>query len=185
MNLWHELAPGPEGRTPQVINVVVEIPRGSNMKYELHKPTGAIKLDRVLHASVYYPGDYGLVPQTYYDDGDPLDVLVLTNNPTFPGCIVEARPVGIFHLIDHGQHDDKILAVLERDPYFAEFHDLASLPPFYMKEVTHFFSVYKDLEGITTEAKGWEGREVAWERINYAIDLYQKKVANGEILITS
>lgn len=179
MNLWHQLEPAPEGKLPRVINMVVEIPKGSNMKYELHKPTGAIKLDRVLHASVYYPGDYGFIPQTYYDDDDPLDVLVLTNNPTFPGCIVEARPVGIFHLVDHGQPDDKILAVLDRDPYFADFSDLSSLPQFYLKEVTHFFSVYKDLEGITTEAKGWEGPEVAYERIAYAIELYRKKYGHG------
>jgi inorganic pyrophosphatase len=169
-NLWHDLEPGPS--LPEVIHVVVEIPRGSRNKYEMHKPTGAIKLDRVLHSPVFYPGDYGFIPRTYYDDNDPLDVLVMTNAPTFPGCIVEARPVGIFHLVDRGEPDDKILAVLHYDPFFADIKHYNELPPHFLKEVTHFFSVYKDLEGARTESLGWEGPEVAMERIKYAIDLY-------------
>lgn len=170
VNLWHDLVPGPD--SPDIVNVIVEIPRGSRNKYEMHKETGAMKLDRVLYAAVHYPGDYGFIPQTYYDDGDPLDVLVMTNAPTFPGCIVEARPVGIFHLIDKGEADDKILAVLEHDPFFADIKDYRELPAHFLREVTHFFSVYKQLEGHTTESKGWEGPEVARERIKYAIDLY-------------
>ena len=169
-NLWHDLQPG--SALPEVIHVVVEIPRGSRNKYEMHKPTGAIKLDRVLHPPVFYPGDYGFMPRSYYDDGDPLDVLVMTNAPTFPGCIVEARPVGIFHLLDRGEPDDKILAVLHYDPFFADIKHYTDLPSHYLKEVTHFFSVYKDLEGHRTESLGWEGPEVAMERIKYAADLY-------------
>ena len=121
MNLWHDVDIGPA--VPNIIHAVVEIPRGSRNKYELHKETGAIKLDRVLYSAVHYPGDYGLIPQTYYDDGDPLDVLVMTNSPTFPGCIVEVRPIGIFRMLDKGEMDDKILAVLNADPFFADYHD--------------------------------------------------------------
>jgi inorganic pyrophosphatase len=169
-NIWHDLEPGPAA--PDIIHIVVEIPRGSRNKYELHKPSGAIKLDRVLSSAVFYPGDYGFIPRTYYDDGDPLDVLVVTNAPTFPGCIVEARPIGIFHLRDRGEPDDKILAVLHYDPFFSDINHYNDLPAHFLKEVTHFFSVYKDLEGVRTEALGWEGPEVAMERIKYAIDLY-------------
>ena len=104
MNLWHELDPGPSW--PEVIHVVVEIPKGSRNKYEFHKRTGAFKLDRVLYSAVHYPGDYGFTPQTFYDDEDPLDVLVMTNLPTFTGCIVEARPIGMFRMLDRGEPDD-------------------------------------------------------------------------------
>ena len=133
MNLWHELESGPN--TPDVVHVVVEIPKGSRNKYEYHKQTGAFKLDRVLYSAVHYPGDYGFIPQTYYDDGDPLDVLVMTNLPTFTGCIVEARPIGMFRMTDRGEPDDKILAVLHYDPFFADFSDYTQLPAHYLKEV--------------------------------------------------
>jgi inorganic pyrophosphatase len=109
---------------------------------------------------------------TPVDDGDPLDVLVVTNAPTFPGCIVEARPIGIFHLVDRGEPDDKILAVLHYDPFFADISSYTDLPSHFLKEVTHFFAVYKDLEGVRTESHGWDGPDVAKERIKYSIDHY-------------
>src|SRR5437868_14402409 len=127
MNLWHDLEPGPS--CPDIIHVVVEIPRGSRNKYELDKRLGAMKLSRVLYSPMYYPGDYGFIPRTYYDDDDPLDVLVMTNSPTFPGCIVEVRPIGIFHMLDNGKQDDKILGVLSDDPFFAGYQDYTDLPP--------------------------------------------------------
>jgi inorganic pyrophosphatase len=96
MHLWHDNSPGPDA--PEVVNVIVEIPKGSRNKYELNKQTGLIRLDRVLYSSLHYPGDYGLIPQTFYDDGDPLDILVMTNSPTFPGCLLEARPIGLFRM---------------------------------------------------------------------------------------
>src|SRR5581483_5248754 len=108
-NLWHDLKAGPE--LPDIVNVVIEIPKGSRNKYEFDKPTGAFRLDRVLYSSMEYPGDYGLIPQTYYDDGDPLDVLVMVEQPTFPGCIIQARPIGLFRMQDREAPDDKILAV--------------------------------------------------------------------------
>jgi inorganic pyrophosphatase len=170
LNLWHELEPGPE--PPNVIHVIVEIPKGSRNKYEYHKQTGAFKLDRVLYSPVHYPGDYGFIPQTFYDDDDPLDVLVVTNLPTFTGCIVEARPVGVFRMNDKGESDDKILAVLHYDPFFAAIADYTDLPAHYLKEVEHFFTVYKDLEGVRVEPVGWEGAQVAKERIGYAVNHY-------------
>ena len=171
-NLWHDVDIGPA--VPDVIHAVVEIPRGSRNKYELHKETGAIKLDRVLYSAVHYPGDYGLIPQTYYDDGDPLDILVMTNSPTFPGCIVEVRPIGMFRMLDRGEMDDKILAVLNADPFFADYHDYTDVPAHYLKEVTHFFSVYKDLEGVRTHPMGWENAATAKERILHAMGLYRE-----------
>ncbi len=172
MNLWHDVDIGPA--VPDIIHAVVEIPRGSRNKYELHKETGAIKLDRVLYSAVHYPGDYGLIPQTYYDDGDPLDILVMTNSPTFPGCIVEVRPIGMFRMLDKGEMDDKILAVLNADPFFADYHDYTDVPAHYLKEVTHFFSVYKDLEGVRIQVMGWENAAAAKERIRHAMELYRQ-----------
>ncbi len=169
-NYWHELEPGPN--VPDVIHTIVEIPKGSRNKYEFDKRSGAFKLDRVLYSAVQYPGDYGFIPQTYYDDGDPLDVLVMTNLPTFTGCLVEARPVGVFRMLDKGEADDKILAVLQYDPFFASFSDYTDLPPHYLKEVEHFFTVYKDLEGTRVEPLGWEHVDVARDRIQYAINNY-------------
>jgi len=122
--------------------------------------------------AVHYPGDYGFIPQTYYDDGDPLDVLVMTNLPTFTGCIVEARPIGMFRMLDRGEPDDKILAVLHYDPFFADYASFTELPAHYIKEVEHFFAVYKDLEGARVEPIGWEQADIAKERIRYAINHY-------------
>jgi len=170
MNLWKELPPGPD--VPEVIYVVVEIPKRSRNKYEYDEMGGFIKLDRVLYSSLHYPGDYGFVPRTLHDDGDPLDVLVMTNEPTFSGCVIEARPLGIFHLIDRGRLDDKILAVPHTDPLFVGYHTLEDVPPHFLEEVTHFFSVYKDLERAKVEEHGWEGVERAHEEIERGIRMY-------------
>jgi inorganic pyrophosphatase len=170
MNLWHELDPGPSW--PEVIHVVDEIPKGSRNKNAFHKRTGAFKLDRVLYSAVHYPGDYGFTPQTFYDDEDPLDVLVMTNLPTFTGCIVEARPIGMFRMLDRGEPDDKILAVLHYDPFFSDYTDFRQLPSHYIREVEHFFTVYKDLEGARVEPQGWEDADVAKERIRYSVNKY-------------
>lgn len=169
-NLWHDLDPGPA--VPDVINVIVEIPKGSRNKYEFHKSSGAFKLDRVLYSAVQYPGDYGFIPQTYYTDGDPLDVLVMTNLPTFTGCIVEARPIGLFRMLDKGDADDKVLTVLNYDPFFNDFKDYTDLPQHYLREVEHFFTMYKDLEGTRIEPLGWENIDYAKERIRFSIDHY-------------
>ena len=134
-----------------------------------------IVLDRVLFSSLHYPGDYGLIPRTFYDDGDPLDILIMTNEPTFPGCIIQARPIGVFRMLDRGQHDDKILAVSDTDPLFADYHDLKDVPPHFLKEVAHFFEVYKDLEGKRTEPLGWEDAIAAKGEIQRSIKLFDDR----------
>ena len=171
-NLWHVLPPGPD--VPKVIYVIVEIPKRSRNKFEYDKISGFIKLDRVLYSSLHYPGDYGFIPRTYYDDGDPLDVLVMTNEPTFPGCVIEARPVGIFRMRDRGLADDKILAVPATDPLFDGVLELEDVQPHFLQEVTHFFSVYKDLQHMRVEPLQWEGREAALNEIERSWELYAK-----------
>lgn len=171
MNLWHDLPPGP--KAPDTIYVIVEIPKGSRNKYEYHKAAGIIKLDRVLYSSLVYPGDYGLIPRTYYEDGDPLDALVMINEATFPGCIIEARPIGVFRMMDKGLPDDKILAVPSTDPIFKGYKDITDIPPHYLREVSHFFEVYKDLEGERTKPIGWEGADSARDKLLHAIELYR------------
>jgi inorganic pyrophosphatase len=159
MNLWRDLEP--DSQFPDLLFVVVEVPQGGRNKYKFHRPTGAMKLDRVLATAARYPGDYGLVPQTLDTDGDPVNVLVMTNLPTFPGCIIEARPLGLFRMLDGGIHDDKVLAVLADDPFFASYRSYSDLPAHYLKEVEHFFTVYKDLDGSRVEPIGWGDFEAA------------------------
>jgi len=177
-NLWHQLDTGPN--TPDLIYVVVEIPKGSRNKYEYGKKLGVIKLDRVLYSSLYYPGDYGLIPRTHYDDGDPLDVLVMVNEPTFSGCVIEARPIGLFKMLDKGDPDDKVLAVPARDPIFSDYKDISDIPQHFLREVAHFFEVYKDLEGSRTTPVGWENVDAARKAILRSVKLYQDKFGHGQ-----
>ena len=142
---------------PTEVTAVIEIPTNERNKYELDKELGVFRLDRVLHSAVHYPGDYGFLPRTLGDDGDPLDVLVLMTIPVFTGCLVDARPIGLFHLVDRGVADEKVLAVPTGDPYSDGLNDLGDIPPHYLKEIEHFFQVYKDLEGTRTETRGFEG----------------------------
>jgi len=172
MNLWHELPSGPN--CPQVIHVVVEIPKKSRNKYEYDRDGGFIKLDRVLFSSLHYPGDYGFVPRTLHRDGDPLDVLVMTHEPTFSGCVIEARPLGVFRLVDKGDADDKILAVPHNDPLFSEYRDLNDVPVHFVEEMAHFFSVYKDLEMAEVETQGWDDQADAYAEIKEAVDRYRE-----------
>ncbi len=173
MHPWHDLPPGPN--PPEKVNVLVEIPKGSRNKYELEKESGLYTLSRTLYSPMIYPGEYGLIPQTYYEDQDPLDAIVLVNEPTFTGCIVEARPVGIFRMLDKGEPDDKILCVPSNNPFFSNIYTLQDVPPHFLKEVAHFFAVYKDLEGSRTLSLGWESVEVAHKQIRHAIQLYAEK----------
>ncbi len=173
MHPWHDIPPA--HALPDRIHVVVEIPKGSRNKYELNKSTGLYHLSRVLYSPMIYPGDYGFIPQTYYEDHDPLDAIVLINEPTFTGCVVEARPIGIFRMLDQGEPDDKILCVPVHNPFFGNVQDLKDVAPHFLAEVAHFFAVYKDLEGSRTLPLGWDGREVAMKQINHAIELYEKE----------
>ncbi len=174
---WHDLMTGPE--LPQHVNVVVEIPRGSRNKYEIDKETGLFRFDRLLYSAVHYPGDYGFIPQTLAEDHDPLDVLIITTSPTFTGCIVEVRPLGVFDMQDRGEMDEKILAVPVKDPLYVEHASLEDVQPHFLLEVEHFFKIYKDLEGGHTVTMGWRDRDAAYDVIRDSItrykDTYPKK----------
>jgi len=154
---------------------VVEIPTNERNKYELDKKLGVFRLDRVLHSAVHCPGDYGFLPSTLADDGDPLDVLVLMTIPVFTGCLVNARPIGLFHLVDSGLADEKVLAVPLGDPYSDGLNELADIPQHYLKEIEHFFRVYKDLEGTHTETRGFEGAGAARTAIARAMKAYEER----------
>ena len=158
------------GRSPIEIEVVIEIPKGSRNKYEADHETGAIWLDRLLFTATQYPSDYGFVPDTLAEDGDPLDALVVLDEPTFPGCHIRARPVAVFWMRDEKGPDAKLLCVPATDPRADGFRDLPDLPPFLVKEIGHFFEVYKQLEpGKGTETRGWEGREAAEKEVAAAM----------------
>jgi inorganic pyrophosphatase len=156
---WHDLEAGPE--PPAELNVIIEIPRGSRNKYELDKETGLFRFDRLLYSAVHYPADYGFVPRTLADDGDPLDVLVMVTEPTFPGCLIEVRPIGVFAMRDEKGLDEKILAVPRHDPLYDEYRELEDVAPHYLREVEHFFGIYKELEGVRTELVGWQDQAKA------------------------
>ncbi len=173
VDLWHGIKPGEE--IAEKMNVIVEIPKGSNNKYELDKKTGLVKLDRVLFSSVFYPGDYGIIPQTLAEDGDPADGLVLVTNPTFPGVLIEARPIGVLKMIDGGDPDDKILFVPTEDPRFAKVFDLEDVPEHTLKEISEFFRTYKNLQNKKVEIAGWKGASEAKKVIEESIKLYKKK----------
>jgi len=150
---------------PVIVNTVVEIPSGSSNKYEYDMSLGVFRLDRVLYSPVHYPADYGFIPGTLGKDGDPLDILILISQPTFPGCLVEARPVGMLDMVDDKGVDEKILAVAHGDPRYQRIEDLSSVEPHVLREIEHFFNVYKNLEGRTSLTSGWLGRSAAHERI--------------------
>ena len=151
---YRALGAGPEA--PELVNVVVEIPKGSRNKVEYDYESGVFRLDRVLHAPLHYPGDYGFVPGTTAADGDSLDVLVLVEEPTAMGCVLTARPVGVLELVDQEERDEKVLAVPARDPRFRDVRGLDHVPGHLLREVEYFFDIYKELEGKETAALGWE-----------------------------
>jgi inorganic pyrophosphatase len=142
-------------RAPDEINVVIEIPEGSRNKYEYDKTLDIFRLDRALHSAIHYPGDYGFAPQTLALDGDPLDVLVLAIEPTFAGCLVVARPIGLLAMIDEGKEDDKVVAVPVGEPAFDEIYNYTQIFPHTMRKISHFFETYKLLEGKETSVAGW------------------------------
>ena len=151
MNIWHDIDPSMV--TPTDFNAVIEIPKGSKCKYELDKSTGLLKLDRVLYTSTHYPANYGFIPRTYADDGDPLDVLVLCSEPIYPMTLIRVYPIGVMRMIDGGKMDDKILAIPFSDPTYLGIRSVDDLPPHIFDEIMHFFSVYKQLENKQTAVK--------------------------------
>lgn len=176
MNLWHEISAGEN--IPNTINVIIEIPKGSKNKYEIDKDTGLIKLDRAMKTSQDYPFDYGFVPQTLWEDGDALDVIVLTTYPLSTGILVEARPVAVMRMIDGGEGDDKIIAVPESDPRWDGVKSLDDINPHTIKEIQHFLETYKTIEGKKVEITGVEDTSAAQEAIQKSINLYKEKFGN-------
>lgn len=154
----------------RTVEARIEIPMGSRNKYEVDAKTGRIRLDRVLYSSVYYPAEYGFVEDTLYLDGDPLDILVFTSAPTFPGCYVECRVIGGMDMIDCGDPDVKILAVNVGDPRYDHVHTLDDLPPHYLQEIENFFQTYKTLQNKETEVNGFFDVVKAWEIIDSSIE---------------
>lgn len=159
---------------PATVPVTVEIPKGSRNKYEYDDETERFVFDRMLYSAVHYPSDYGFIEGTLARDGDALDALVLMGEPTFPGCLIEARPVGVFMMADEKGPDAKILSVPVEDPQWNHVMGLEDVPPHLLKEVEHFFSVYKDLERKKVEIDGWEDRETALEVIEDAKERYEE-----------
>lgn len=170
MNLLHDVQSG----SADEMNVIIEIPRYSKNKYEIDKETGLIALDRVMHTSQDYPFDYGFVPRTLFDDGDALDVVVLTTYPLVSGILVRCRPVAIMGMIDDGERDDKIIAVPIDDPRFNEVLDLEDVNKHWIKEMDHFFKTYKKIQEKEVEILGFEGKEKAKEAFEKSIKMYQE-----------
>ncbi len=171
MNPWHDVSRG----TPENFNAIIEITAGSRNKYEVDKETGMLMLDRVIFSSVMYPADYGFLPQTFWEDGDPLDVLVLSRYPIQPMTIVPCRPVGVMQMIDDGEEDDKILAVVATDPNFTQVKDLKDLEPHLLIEIKHFFEVYKELQKKKVTVEKFLPRADAIKIIKKSFDMYDKK----------
>lgn len=169
MNILHDIDPG----TNEEINTIIEIPKGSKNKYEIDKKTGLIALDRAMHTSQDYPFDYGFIPQTLCDDGDPLDVVVLTTYPLFPGILVKVRPVGLVNMIDNGEKDEKIIAVPCEDPRWNNIKDLEDVNPHTLKEIEHFFLTYKNLQNKKVEIDGFGKKEDAKQSFEQARKTYQ------------
>ncbi len=159
----------------KITDVFVEIPTGSQNKYEFDKEKGVFKLDRVLFSAQFYPAEYGYIDETLALDNDPLDALVLTTNPTFPGCVIESKVLGFLNMIDDGEEDQKLIAVPVEDPRFKDINSLDDLPQHKLDEISHFFQTYKDLQGKKTEIGEYEGVEAANKLIDECIARYQEK----------
>ncbi|MGF1637990.1 MAG: inorganic diphosphatase [Cyclobacteriaceae bacterium] len=170
---WHSVSYGENA--PEIVNGIIEIPKGSRAKYELHKESGMLIIDRVLYSSVYYPHNYGFIPRTYCDDNDPLDILVLSQVNVVPLCIVSARVIGVMRMLDNGEADDKIIAVAEYDMSVNHYTDITELPIHFIKEVKNFFEDYKKLENKQVLVEEFLNRETALEIVNKAIQDYTDK----------
>jgi inorganic pyrophosphatase len=165
-------------RSPAVVSAVVEIPLDGVNKYEYDKALHVFRLDRNLHSPVHYPGDYGFIPQTVAEDGDPLDILILGDSPTFPGCVYSVRPIGLFEMLDQGVPDEKVLACATGNPRFNGIENYLDVSSHILLEVEHFFSVYKDMEGKRTKVLGWKERDAAQESIQASHQRYIRSQRN-------
>ena len=167
MNPWHDVSVGKD--VPEVVNAIIEIPKNTRAKYELDKDTGLLKLDRVLFSSMYYPANYGFIPQTYCDDNDPLDIIVLSQITIQPLCLVEAKVIGVMHMVDGDEMDDKIIAVAKNDMSVNHIDDLSELPRHFFRELRNFFEDYKKLENKEVLVKEFQKKDVALEVVRQSI----------------
>ncbi len=175
---WHEVSPGENA--PQIVNAIVEIPEGSRIKYEIDKPSGLIKMDRMLFSSMQYPCNYGFIPQTYGGDGDPLDILVITHSPLVPLCLVEAIPIGVMRMRDKDEVDDKIIAVAAKDITVCHYKGIADLPEHFIAELRNFFEVYKQLENRKIIVQDFLDKAAAVEIIRHDLQYYQDCFVNNK-----
>ena len=179
LNPWHMVSPGNE--IPEIVNSIIEIPKGSKAKYELDKKSGLLRLDRVLFSAVHYPANYGFIPQTYCEDNDPLDILVICSIDVDPLCIIETKVLGVMHMVDEDMKDDKIIGVAKNDIALNYINELTELPPHTMVELQRFFEDYKKLENKHVTVNNFLGKKEAYKIINDSRDLYLK---NKSILIS-
>jgi inorganic pyrophosphatase len=174
MHAWHDVELGDP--IERYFRAVIEIPKGSKVKYELDKSTGLLYLDRVLHSAVHYPANYGFLPQTFCDDGDPLDVLVLGQEPVLPLCILRAKAIGVLTMRDEKGQDDKVIAIHVDDPEYAHYQDIAELPPHRLRELERFFLDYKVLEHKSVNVEQFRGRREAEDVVRDAVRLYRDRI---------
>ena len=174
---WHDVTPGEH--LPREFTVIIEIPMGSSVKYELDKPTGLLKMDRMLYSAVYYPANYGFIPQTYAEDDDPLDVLVLCQETVVPLTIIHARAIGLMTMIDSGKKDHKVIAVATKDPEFNSYHEASAMPPHRLLMLRRFFQDYKQLEGKVVEVDEIRPAAEAYPIILDALHRYSDQRRKG------
>lgn len=173
---WHGISYGPDA--PKVVNAIIEISEGSKCKYEIDKETGLLRLDRVIYSSFHYPVNYGFIPQTLGQDNDPLDILVLCSEPIQPLCLVEAKVIGNMQMIDSGQMDDKIVAVVAGDPAVSHYNSIDALPSHFISVLRNYFEQYKVLENKVVKIDDFQGQDLAFEIINEAIQFYAQTYSN-------
>ncbi|HOX84036.1 MAG TPA: inorganic diphosphatase [Chryseolinea sp.] len=169
---WHEVSTGEN--PPEFVNGIIEIPKGSRAKYEIDKDSGLIKLDRVIYASMYYPLNYGFIPQTLGEDHDPLDIVVVTQVSVVPNCLIPSKVIGVMRMIDRGEGDDKIIAVAMQDASVSHINDVSELPEYFKVELKHFFENYKVLENKIVTVDDFGGKELAYSIIKRSIEFYKE-----------
>ena len=170
---WHGVDPGEQA--PRIVNAVIEIPQGSRAKYEIDKPSGLLKLDRVIYSSFYYPVNYGFIPQSYGGDKDPLDILVITSLPVQPLTIMDAKVIGVMQMVDSGDADDKIIAVAANDPSVNHYNNIEELQRHFFEELRHFFEEYKKLENKTVIVEEFGDKATALDIVSEAIRYYKEQ----------